>query len=119
MPNLLHPNLTFNRSAIMAEAVVIARRELAALRRQFPAERHTWQRAMAHGLRRAWQGAKGKRMNALWQIEQNAEAAMLSTKERAIADLQDALAAADMIDNTARCLATKAAIEAKIHQLRA
>jgi hypothetical protein len=113
--NLLHPNLTFNLSAIMKAAVVIARTEHAYLVTVCPGKKGLWQQAMSAGLRRAWITARIQRQDAV----KAAEAAMLSTQERAVADLQAALSAADMIDNTATCFATKAAISAQIHQLSA
>jgi hypothetical protein len=116
---MLNPDLTYNLSAIMQAAVIRGRRDMARNAR-LPAELAiTWQRAMSYGLKAVWQDARCQRMNAEQKIQLAAEAALLSTKERAIADLEAALFAADMIDSTARAMATKARIQSQINQLRA
>jgi hypothetical protein len=119
MTPFLNPDLTYSLSAIMQVAIIRARREMARNAR-LPADLAiTWQRAMSYGLKAAWQDARGQRMNAEQATLGLSEGAMLSTKERAIRDLEDALAGADFIDNTARCFAAKAAIQSQINQLRA
>ena len=119
MTIFLNPDLTYNLSAIMQAAIIRARRDMARNVR-LPAELAiTWQRAMSYGLKAAWQDARGQRMNAEQKIRLAAEEALLSTKERALANLEEALAGADFIDSTARCFAVKAAIQSQINQLRA
>lgn len=116
---MLNPDLTYNLSTIMQAAVIRAGRDMARNAR-LPAELAiTWQRAMSYGLKAAWQDARGQRMNAEQKIQLAAEAALLSTKERGIADLEAALIAADFIDSKARCFATRARLQSRIDQLRA
>lgn len=114
---MLNPDLSYDRKAIMAAAIEKARRELAGYRRC--GMDCTWAQAMRFGLVQAWREAKGQRANALQKIRLAEEAARMSQKERAIADLEDALAGAAMIDSTRRMAATVASIQAQIAQLRA
>jgi hypothetical protein len=98
MRNLLKPDLTFNRLAIMRAAIAIAREEHAFLKIICPGKKGLWRHAMAAGLRRAWIKAHVQRQDAT-----------------AMADV--AVFAADMIDSTAT--AVKAAIEAHAARLSA
>jgi hypothetical protein len=116
---MLNPELTYNLSAIMQAAVIRARRDMAQNARLPAVLAITWQRAMSYGLKAVWQDARGQRANAEQKIRLAAESALLSTKQRAIADLEAALTAADFIDSTARCFATKARLQSQINQLRA
>jgi len=114
---MLNADLSFNRAAIMAAAVDMARREMAGYRRiGLP---FTWREAMAFGLKQAWRDAQGQRLNALQKLRLAEEAARMSEKERAIADLEDALAGAAMIDSTTRMAATVSRIQARLAELRA
>lgn len=105
---MLFENGAFNRSAIMQKALVMARREFALYRRQFPGDSaaQAWRFSMAHGLKRAWQEAKGQRADAL-------QAAKLATPQSAADEFASAMFGAAMIDNTRQYLATHAAIEAR------
>lgn len=97
----------YDRSAIVKLALEIARREAAATRLQFPdySKAQAWSFALRHGMKLAWQRAKGARLTALEAARRDA---MSAADERAAA-----LFGAAMIDDTARSFAARAAIEAR------
>jgi hypothetical protein len=119
---LLHPDHTFDRSAIMEEAVRLARRETAGYARTFKGEHLSWSKAMSYGLRKAWEAARQAHGYQVWLAEQQAEkarVAALTAREQEIARLQTELIGADFIDNTAAMIATKSVLAGRLAQMGA
>jgi hypothetical protein len=119
---LLRPDHTFDRSAIMVEAIRLARRETAGYARTFKGEHLSWSKAMSYGLRKAWEAAKQARSYQVWLAEHQAERARVATltaHEQEIARLQNELVGADFIDSTAAMMATKFALVARLAQMGA
>lgn len=114
---MLNADLSYYRSAIMSAAIEMARRELAGYRRMgLP---FTWAQAMRFGLKQAWRQAQGLRANALQKIRLAEEAARMNQRERAIADLEDAITGAMMIDSTCQMAATVSGLQARLVAVRA
>lgn len=109
----------YDRPAIMARAWAYARNQRT--RMLGLGDTISFGEALCYGLTKAWDDARGARAIAVFHDEQDAAfaAAQVSARSAAIFDLEAARAAADGIDNTARFLAERGAIEARLGELRA
>jgi hypothetical protein len=110
VPAGLRPDLTFDRSALMKEAVRLARREAAAYARQFPERPLGWAQAMSFGLKRAWAAARHIRSHELWRRQRCSERAALPPSQLEALRVQESLCGADYIDSTRAMLAQKRVI---------
>lgn len=111
---LLTPNNTFNRSAIMARAWVLARRDMQA--------GWTAKDALSSALRFVWAEAKGARSYAIWAAEQDAAAEAAKTldaRTREIRGLHQARVAAIGIESTRMYFAELQAIDGRLAELGA
>ena len=116
----LHPDLTFDRSAILRSAWAQARVDLAICTRAGVPT--TLRQAFASALRSTWDVAKGIRSTRLWRLEQAAEASRrltLAPIERETLDLRDAREIARHIDSHPVMVREVAAIDARLAQLSA
>lgn len=116
----LHPDLTYDRSALMRSARAQARVDLD-FNTKFGAA-STLRSCFANALRSKWDVARGIRATRRWRLEQDAEAQRrltLPPVEREILDLREAREIARHIDNFSDMTRTVDAIDARLAALAA